>query len=106
MMDLFHHRYYKLSKTLLVVIGLWPFQSTRAKWGFRAVYCAVTVGLGIPQFLAIVKYRSDSKSLLECLPGTVFGIICGTKMGTALRHAQKVGYNFANYSDPVVRARG
>lgn len=104
-MDLFDHRYYRLSKILMLLIGQWPYQKPRAKRGILAVIFILIGSELVPQILAVVKYRDNDKMLVQCLILYVLGAIAVMKLLSFMVHSQKVSYNFVNYNDIVITGR-
>lgn len=97
-MDLFQHRYYRLSKILMMLVGQWPYQSTRAKRGFLGVLIIFTSSGIAPTILAVMKYRNNSAMLMESFLLYTLGTISFMKMVSFIKFSQQVSYNCTNYN--------
>lgn len=89
-MDIFQHRYYRLNKIFMTVIGQWPYQTTRVRGGFLAVFLVLGIANVPPLLLGLVKYRNDWNSVLECVIACGFAAVSLAKLIGIVWYSQKV----------------
>lgn len=89
-MDFFQHRYYRANKILLTAIGQWPYQSPRVRYGFFGIQALVAASLGIPQLMALFRYREDWEFLLESASPFIFELALFVKVLFSVWNSQKV----------------
>lgn len=93
-MKFFQHRYYRLGKILMCLIGQWPYQSNRARYGILAVFVLFLAYQVGSQIVAVVTYRHDWNVLLECLIPNVFDALCTMKYLSFMWNSRNVSRIF------------
>ncbi|XP_011878579.1 PREDICTED: odorant receptor 4-like isoform X2 [Vollenhovia emeryi] len=88
--DIFQSRLYRLNRTLLSLLGQWPFQKDR----YRRVIIVTTSFIGLTQaltqVLALVTLRGDFDALIECAPPLIVDGVCIIKLTTLICNVEKM----------------
>ncbi|XP_011878581.1 PREDICTED: uncharacterized protein LOC105567920 isoform X4 [Vollenhovia emeryi] len=88
--DIFQSRLYRLNRTLLSLLGQWPFQKDR----YRRVIIVTTSFIGLTQaltqVLALVTLRGDFDALIECAPPLIVDGVCIIKLTTLICNVEKL----------------
>lgn len=103
-MDIFEHRYYRLNKTFMTLLGRWPYQTARARRGIAAVRLFIAVSGLVPATLAFVKYRDDFNVFLECVISGLFVAVSVMKFFCIVLNSQKDSYVFMQITIPLAAA--
>ncbi|XP_024870022.1 odorant receptor 4-like [Temnothorax curvispinosus] len=88
--DIFQSRLYKLNRTLLSLLGQWPFQKNKDR---RVIFVTVSViGLTqvIAQVLALVTLRGDLDATIECIPPLIIDGVCIVKLTNLVCNIEKI----------------
>lgn len=72
------------------VIGQWPEQTTRSRWGFLAIFLLLSGSVYVAVTMAMIEYHDDWEILLDCVSALVGGVFCYTKLMIFVWNPDKV----------------
>lgn len=85
-MDFFQHRYYKLNRTLVLILGIWPYQKPLFGLALRLVVAAIFISYTIPTVFAVVENYDDREFLLQSSTALlIMALLCAKYLSSRLR---------------------
>ncbi|KAF3054397.1 Odorant receptor 106 [Nylanderia fulva] len=88
--DIFQSRLYRVNRTLLSLLGQWPFQKERHR---RVIFVTVSflgITQAITQVLALKTLHGDINATLECIPPLIIDVCCIVKLANLWCNMEKM----------------
>ncbi|XP_071574693.1 odorant receptor 4-like isoform X2 [Temnothorax nylanderi] len=88
--DIFQSRLYRLNRTLLSLLGQWPFQKDRDRRVILVTLSLIGLTQAIAQVLALVTLRGDFDATIECIPPLIIDCACIVKLTNLVCNIEKI----------------